>query len=289
MEPAQYILVEKRPQAAGGEPTPATGLSADFPVYGSMHTHQAHEIIYVVQGAARVVIGGSQYQAQAGSVVFISHLEIHRVEPLTEDYTRYFVIVPPAAVREITASDRLASIFVNRPVGFFHCLDMSGHAPYLERLFGEMHDESRLRPVLAEERLRCLLAELLIYLYRQQPEAFPVPDSPMDRVVQQVKNYLEEHYHEPLTVEELASLFYVSTSYLSHSFKRITGYSIKQYLQLRRLAEARALLYATNDSIAQIAVKSGFSDVNNFIAYFKRQVGVTPNQYRKQQRKLHPL
>lgn len=268
---------------------PAPVLPADFPIHVSMHTHKAHEILFVVGGAAQVVIGNSHYRVQAGSVVFISHLEIHRVEPLTDDYTRYFAIIPSSAVRDITSNDRLASMFVNRPAGFSHCLDMSGHIPYLKQLFEEMHTESWQRPVLAEERLCCLLGELLIFLYRHQPEAFPVPTSPMDRVVQQVKNYLEEHYHQPLTVEGLANQFYVSTSYLSHSFKRITGYSIKQYLQLRRLAEARALLYATNDSVSQVAVKSGFSDVNNFIAYFKRQMGVTPNQYRKQQRQQHPL
>lgn len=275
MKPQNRLTVEKREAAY---PLPA-GSPGE-------HSHNAHEMLYVLDGAAEVTVGGSQYTAEGGSVVLLSRLESHCIRPLTDSYSRYVLIVPPEAVRTAPGGERLGSIFVNRPAGFSHCLHLGEHRQLLDPLFDGFYKEAKGAQAFTDERLICLLGELLITLYRLQPTAFSVPMGRADETVCRVKAYIDEHYAEPIAVGELASLFYLSNCHLSHIFRRVTGYTLKQYLLLCRLAEARTLLYHTNESIGSIALQVGFADVNNFIRYFRQQIGLTPSQYRKQQRRL---
>ena len=92
---------------------------------------------------------------------------------------------------------------------------------------------------------------------------------------------MEAHFTEPLSVADLAAHLYVSPCHLAHSFRAQVGYSPKQYIRLLRLSYAKELLETTDDSIASIAVQSGFSDVNNFIRAFRQCYGVSPGQWRR--------
>ena len=74
--------------------------------------------------------------------------------------------------------------------------------------------------------------------------------------------------------------YYISLFYLSHSFKKLTGYSPKQYLLLTRMSYARELLITTDTAVKVITDQCGFNDVNNFIRVFKREYQMTPKQYR---------
>ena len=246
------------------------------------HTHKAHEVIYVQEGSVLVTVENRRYTVYGGTLVFISHLENHLLEPQAGRYVRYFAILPPEMVRQITADDRLAALFTGRPEGFVHCLDMSGYRRELDDIFARLHGEAAGELPYAHRRVCALLEELLITVYRARPEVFPAPVGRAENTVLQVKAYIEEHYAEDITIATLAAAFYISPCHLSHVFKRSTGYTIKQYLLLNRLAEARALLYGTNLTVGELSARAGFADVNNFIRYFKQQMGMTPKQYRLQ-------
>jgi AraC-like DNA-binding protein len=69
--------------------------------------------------------------------------------------------------------------------------------------------------------------------------------------------------------------------YLSRLFKKVSGYTFKEYLILQRIANAKSLLVYTDYNVTQICMKSGFNNVNHFIRTFKKQEGITPYQYRK--------
>jgi len=266
------VFAARRPSE---NPEAETGGSIGFP-----HTHNAYEVLFVTGGQARVTVGGRPYTAAAGSVVFISRLEVHRVDALDDDYTRYYATVSHETLQRLPVGSRLTRIFENRPLGFGHCLDFRPHIAAIEPLFAAMVRECRQPGVFSDDMLRLLLSELLILFCRLKPEAFPVTFSRAAELTEKAKQYIKEHFDEDLSLDEVAAPLLISAGYLTHIFKQETGYSPTKYLRLCRLAEARALLVHSRLDITDIAFRVGFSDIGSFNNYFKAQTGQTPRQYR---------
>jgi AraC family transcriptional regulator len=96
-----------------------------------------------------------------------------------------------------------------------------------------------------------------------------------------VIGYVEEHLDAGLTLEQLAAVARLSRYHFARQFKTATGLPPHQYVIARRVERARHLLQAAADlSLAEIALHAGFSDQSAFCNHFKRQVGVTPRQFR---------
>lgn len=93
--------------------------------------------------------------------------------------------------------------------------------------------------------------------------------------------FLEEHYNEQITQEEVAGHFYYSPSHFSSFFKKNMKMTFSEYLSDFRAMKARFDLLNTDDSIYTIAIRNGFSDSRRLIIAFRKLYGVTPLQYRK--------
>ena len=98
--------------------------------------------------------------------------------------------------------------------------------------------------------------------------------------IEQIKIYTQRNYQKNLTVDFLASLFYMNSSYLSHLFRRQTGEKYVQYLNGIRIAKAKDLLLTTDRKLYQIARSVGYDNVKYFFRVFKKWEGITPEQYR---------
>lgn len=96
-----------------------------------------------------------------------------------------------------------------------------------------------------------------------------------------IKQYIDQNYHDDLSLESLGKIFYLSPYYLSHIFKEAFEIPPMQYIYRRRIGEAQSLLITTGDPVTKIAGLVGFGDSNYFSAQFKRYVGMTPSAYRK--------
>lgn len=94
------------------------------------------------------------------------------------------------------------------------------------------------------------------------------------------KAYIEQYYINNLTLSDIADLCGYSTSYFSRSFKEAFGINFVQYLMQTRLDHAKRLLKETDLGIAEICEKTGFQSISYFSSTFKREVGLTPNQFR---------
>lgn len=93
--------------------------------------------------------------------------------------------------------------------------------------------------------------------------------------------YLNEHYKEDVTFEQLCSVFHVGKNYLYKTLKNQTGQTINNYLISIRMKNAKKLLEQTDKSVSEIASLVGFYDYNYFIRIFKRYFQTTPLKYRK--------
>ncbi|MFI3169696.1 MAG: helix-turn-helix domain-containing protein [Faecalibacterium sp.] len=94
--------------------------------------------------------------------------------------------------------------------------------------------------------------------------------------------YIELHYYNKITLEELAQMVYLSPTYLSRIFREETGVAFSAYLNQVRINKAKALLHHDDLRLTDIAIGIGFEDQSYFTKVFKRLVGVTPLKYRAQ-------
>lgn len=102
-------------------------------------------------------------------------------------------------------------------------------------------------------------------------------------IIQEILDYINNHYTQPIRMENLARSFGVSVSWLSHEFVRFTNRSVYDYVLYRRVILARQQILG-NASLNDIAYQCGFNDYSNFLRSFTRIVGMSPSQYRKQLR-----
>lgn len=103
-------------------------------------------------------------------------------------------------------------------------------------------------------------------------------------IVKPAIEYIESHYDEHITLDDMASLCNISSSYFSKLFNRITGDNFANYVNTVRIRRACELLESGEAPITTIAFDLGFEDISYFDKVFKRITGVTPSQYKSGQR-----
>lgn len=99
-----------------------------------------------------------------------------------------------------------------------------------------------------------------------------------------ILDYLNWHIHENIRVSQVAAHLGYNEKYLSTLFTAMTGESIKHYILVQKMEIAKRQLTNTNVPIAAIAANMGFSDSHNFSTAFKKIVGMSPREYRKEYR-----
>ncbi len=102
--------------------------------------------------------------------------------------------------------------------------------------------------------------------------------------VQKILQYVEEHYGERISLDQVAAAAFLSRSYASVLFKKETGEKFSDYLQRIRIEKACTLLKDTSLSIQETADRTGFFDTAHFSRVFKEKMGVSPMEYRKKKR-----
>jgi AraC-like DNA-binding protein len=134
-----------------------------------------------------------------------------------------------------------------------------------------------------QQTIRLLLASLFSHI---QDLAVNPPETPSrgKALFEAVRDYLEQHYHTPLTREAVAEHFYVSPGYLSQLFQKEGKLRFNDYLTHIRLERAKYLLKEYDMKVKEVAHRCGFSDSNYFCRVFRQQTDRSPSEYRTQYR-----
>lgn len=104
--------------------------------------------------------------------------------------------------------------------------------------------------------------------------------------IKQVKDYIEKHYAENITLDKISGLIYMNSSYFSTFFKKHTGENYKQYLTEVRMKHARRLLLHSELMVYEVAEQVGYSNARLFSEMFRKHVGQTPQEFRLTKGKL---
>lgn len=100
-----------------------------------------------------------------------------------------------------------------------------------------------------------------------------------------VKNYIDEHYKDDLSLEQLADLVGMTPTAFSRYFKQRTAKNISEYIVDIRLGHAARLLVDTSDSVSEICWATGFNTLSNFNRLFRKRKGCSPTEFREKYQK----
>lgn len=244
------------------------------------HFHKGMEFIFILEGKIELTVKGASFLAGKDSLVLLNHLDEHEIQVLEAPYYRYFLILDSYHTGRMLADPELLLILRNGPSRVLN-LDSSAKEE-AAWIFKRLTQEQEAGDSFCEEQMNSLIRELFVLVCRRERVTQVSQVSPGAATVTQVQDYIDGHFYENLKIAELAEIFFMSKYYLSHLFRQTTGYTVKEYLTLTRLAHARLLLTTTQLKINEVCFESGFNDVNSFIRSFRDAYGCTPLTYRKE-------
>ncbi|MBQ9086694.1 MAG: helix-turn-helix transcriptional regulator [Clostridia bacterium] len=247
------------------------------------HKHNVYQMFYIVEGSMSCEIAGERIACAAPCLVFLGNYEPHIIRSTSERYVRYVLSLNPYQANRLIQPKALQSVFSFHPVGFSHVLDVSPIASSVRMRMEELYREWSLpRENQLPEGEALLLSSLLYQIRQFSPTHFTIKAfGAADIIVSSVRKELECNFSRRLDLDELASRHHVSRYYLTHCFKRVTGYSLKEYLMLCRISFACERLGDSTRTVGDIAEETGFHDMSNFARTFKKIVGMTPSEFRK--------
>lgn len=153
-------------------------------------------------------------------------------------------------------------------------------APY-EALLSELYllasSPDYIRDMRINEKLNALLTLLMEASWHREFRA----SAPRKMEISRVKAFLDEHYREKLSLEDVAGRFFVDKHYLARLFKAQYGVTLVTYLQQVRITHAKQMLRFTDRSVEEIGLECGVGELNYFSRVFKKLEGVSPSEFRK--------
>jgi AraC-like DNA-binding protein len=242
--------------------------------------------VFVREGCAEFKIRDKTYLVKENSLVFISNLETHKVFVKNFPYKRYYILIDPLYFQKEFNDPIIQSIFKQRPGGFDHCVALDEETSTdLERYFDLIYHEYSKKSDYYEEAMIAGLMLFMIMLYRKRKSVFPMVDTgKSSKMIFEIQKYIENNYTEDISLEKLSKIFFTNMYYLSHLFKKYSGYNYKRYLILQRISKAKESLLFTEEDISGVAHSCGYSNVNHFIRIFRQSEGTTPYRYKKNYR-----
>lgn len=270
----------------------------------SRHVHETIELHFNLEGQRLMFVDRETYSLSPHSAIVVNHNLIHRTSTvpgfspdhhnfiLQLDRSRFDQILRVAGLRGFDDfGERFNGVatfnesewqLILSVISEFKAMceeDKMGTAVSMEDAHAFLYLQAlELASIFAKARRRLLHTEL-----EANQKAVPetVVKTGVHQKVHEVALYLQTHIHESVSLEELAQRFFMSRSYLTRSFRNVTGFSVVEYMTYIRIQKAQQLLRESDRSITEIADLCGFGNITYFEKVFKEAIGQTPVQYRK--------
>ncbi len=239
------------------------------------HFHDSYEIIIVLEGDGEMRIGSHTYSLKKGVVVLLASGEIHRSQS-TGIYNRYVckfpaeyiaaLSTPQTDLRKMFSSD--APCFLLSEKQLDHVLSLCQQAMAKTTDYGND---------LLRQNAFVELAITLNNLAGSSQRAEFLHTKHADRITP-IMEYITQNAAQELTLDLIASEFYITKQHLCYIFKKSTGLGINEYLTAQRLI--LACTYLRQGIGVQLAgEKAGFRNNSHFIRTFKKAFGISPGKY----------
>lgn len=235
----------------------------------SFHWHEEIEILYFEKGKAQLYIDEKPVLAEAGDIIIINPLETHRGVFLTDEAKHHIFHI--STKQFDTMMDGSLLTFEGRVT------DNEARALFKKMILA---NEGKDPWYMLEVKARAF--DLLSYLVKNHAcvvQRISGYQSEKKRFLNGILQYIEEHIDDPFTVAGLASIFFVTPSYLSHLFAEYMGQGVIAYVNKCKIEKAKHLLLSGEWNVGEVAASLGITDLNYFSRLFKKKTGVTPTAF----------
>ena len=231
-----------------------------------------YQLLYIVSGKGHFYFHGEDRVVYAGRMVLIQPRQEQRYEYFGEDKPEvYWVHFTGSDVKNVLRS---YNIPMDDPIFY------SGASSTYSYLFKEMIHELQTCKTGYEDLLTMYLRQIFLLVQRTRQEERPTVSTYIQEEMEFARRYFNEHYNEPISIQEYAESRNMSVCYFQRNFKQIVKHTPMQYLLTIRVNNAASLLETTDYSMAEIAAIVGYEDPLYFSRLFRKIKGVSPRDYR---------
>ncbi len=252
-----------------------------------IHTHDFIEMVYILSGTGAHSINSVTYNVRKGDLLFINYGETHSFTVGKGGMTFYNILIRPEFFSEnllnsenafellsLTSFSELSPL-VNRECPFVSLKgeDIKRFETLLVLLTEEFEGERSGRKTM----LASLMTALMTYTFRAMS-----PDIAQKHVTDDILRYIEEHYHEKISLRDLAERSFYTPSYFSRLFKDTYSVTLTDFLIRTRIEKSCSLLSTTSLSVEEVCASVGYTDKTKFYRHFKEITRKTPAEYRRE-------
>ena len=253
-----------------------------------VHWHTALEIILSDENWYDVTIREKTYHLVPGDILIIPSGELHALHA-PEKGVRYIFLLDISSITKLHSFSSIQSL-MNSPLHI-----NKNTCPHIYddvcRILLQMQNEYNSKNEFAELAIFSLLLNLFTMLgtnYLSSENLFPsVRPYKQKEYINKFNNvmaYIDAHYMDDISLDDIASAIGFSKFHFSRLFKQYTGYSFCAYICRRRIRIAEELLVKPDLSITEIAMQSGFPSISTFNRVFRQQRNCSPSAYREKNR-----
>ncbi|MDO5424726.1 MAG: AraC family transcriptional regulator [Eubacteriales bacterium] len=252
------------------------------------HWHEFMEVTCILSGKGRYYVNGHTYQVEAGDMIIFNNIDVHgwtaaeQMELLVMTFATELI----SDGTQTLEYDYLLP-FLERGSNFQNKIDRTEeYTPVMTRIMEETFAEYQEQSVGFRLMIKANVLRLLTILMRHyqkgelQKESLSVRKKQMKRL-EKAFTYIKENYDKKVTLEEAATLAYMSPNYFSAYFKKVTGKNLREYVVEQRVKKAAELLQNSSLSLQEVEQECGFTNTSNFYRLFKKHMGISPGEMRK--------
>lgn len=251
---------------------------------GTWHWHSYFEITWVLEGKGNYFVNGQEYTMEKDDIIIFNNVEPHGWKLLGGNMKLLVMIFSPEFVAEkISLFDaEYLKPFVERGSNFKNRVGREEKVNEeirisIREIYQEWNERKEGYPLMIKANVLRILT-MLIRAYQDETksgEMLKEKKNAMKRL-EQAFTYINDHYCEKITLEEVAVSVYMSSNYFSSYFRRVANISFSDYVTRLRVNRAREMLRENGANVTEIAMECGFNNISNFYRLYKKHMGKTP-------------
>lgn len=234
-------------------------------------------ILNLTTSGSGLVFPGSKHETRVntGDMMLIPAGACHDYgrHPDAPNWHHRWVYFRPRA----TWSEWLNWAQVTRKVGFM-TIESCDRVQLISQLFKDIENSKKNGRMLSEELGLNLLEQILIRCREFDQQR---PQAPLDNRIHRACQFISDNLSKELTVDDLSRVACMSSSRFSHLFRKQMGIPIRQWIEDQRISLARQLLLTTDLAVSQVAQYLGYQDALYFSRVFRKNLGLSPREFRK--------
>ena len=253
-----------------------------------LHWHAELEIVVIKKGTGLISVDFEKRTVSSGDIVFIRPGQLHSIEQNGARKMEYENIILKPELLISGEADLCARQFITPLMkGELRCVTFLTPAvpgyPEISDCISRIDHLCEKRPDGYQLAVKGFLFQLVFLLlsHRQKKSTSPALQTKSLEKIKTILKYVEEHYADHITIDDMAAITFYSKSHFMKFFKAHMGTGFIEYLNDYRLTIAERLLRTSDAIVLEIAEKSGFDNLSYFNRMFKRKYGQSPGKHRK--------